>query len=959
MRAVVTGGLGFVGRHLVAAPPRGGRRGHRPRPPGRQLARHHRRPGGRRRALGGDRARRRVPPRRLGRRRRLVERPGRRASASTPRAPSTSCGPARAAGVGRVLAVGSADVYGVVTEAELPAHRGRRRSAPPARTRRPRSPPTASPCRRSSGHGLGVVRVRPFNHLGPGPVRAVRRARPRRPHRPGRARRRRHHPGRQPVGPPRLHRRPRRRAGLPPARRARRAGRGLQRLHRARTSPSRRSPTCWSAWPAARSSSVTDPALLRPVDVPVLRGDASKLRAATGWEPRSRSSRRVADLLDDMRDASPYRDVDTIGDTMSDRALITGITGQDGSYLAELLLDKGYEVVGMVRRSSTTNFERIAHLQDRVVLDPYTSSGDLLDEASLISILREYRPDRGVQPRRPVVRADVVHPAGAHRRDHRPRRHPAARRHPHRRPGDPLLPGQLERDVRQGAGGAADRDARRSTRAPPTAWPRSTATGSPSTTASPTTSTPRSGILFNHESPRRGLEFVTRKVSHGVARIKLGLADELPLGNLDAERDWGFAGDYVEAMWLMLQQDEPDDYVDRHRRDALGAAVLRDRVRARRPRSGRTTCTIDEKFMRPAEVDLLIGDATKAKTVLGWAAAHELRGARDDDGRRRHRAALRAPAGDQLIDASSSRRGRRGPPAHRARAGGARRRAHRHRQRRRRRRAARAAHQPRPRHHHLHPGRRHRPRARAGASPARRGTPWRRWPATRGPARGSTSATATSPPTSTAPTGCGPGRRSREVSAEIADGVGPRAAAAAGDRRPAADPRHGGRRGRDRLPGVLRAAPPRRRRSTAVRFDGAEAARPGARACSTPSAERRAGGRSRPSNPIVSIDPVLAVPGVRDAVEARRADAVAVSPIVAGAALKGPADRLLRELGPRGVGGRRGPPLRSAGGHARDRRGRRRRWPRAVEAEGMRCVVAPTIMHGPAEAAALAEVVLA
>ena len=244
----------------------------------------------------------------------------------------------------------------------------------------------------------------------------------------------------------------------------------------------------------------------------------------------------------------------------------------------------------MVRRSSTTNFERIAHLQDRVVLDPYTRPGDLLDEASLISILREYQPDRGLQPRRPVVRADVVQPAGAHRRDHRARRHPAARRHPHRRPVDPLLPGQLERDVRQGAGGARRRRRRRSTPARPTASPRSTGTGSPSTTASPTTSTPRSGILFNHESPRRGLEFLP---AQGQPRRGPDQArawpTELPLGNLDAERDWGFAGDYVEAMWLMLQQDEPDDYVVAVRRDALGAAASA-RSRSSTPGSrGRTT----------------------------------------------------------------------------------------------------------------------------------------------------------------------------------------------------------------------------------------------------------------------------------------------------------------------------------------------------------------------------------
>ena len=272
----------------------------------------------------------------------------------------------------------------------------------------------------------------------------------------------------------------------------------------------------------------------------------------------------------------------------------------------------------MVRRSSTTNFERIAHLQDRVVLDPYTSSGDLLDEASLISILREYRPDRGVQPRRPVVRADVVHAAGAHRRDHRARRHPAARRHPHRRPGDPLLPGELERDVRQGAGGAADRaDA---------VLPALARTASAKLYGHWITVNYResydlhasSGILFNHESPsaRDGVPAAEGEPQRG-AGSSSGWPTELPLGNLDAERDWGFAGDYVEAMWLMLQQDSADDYV----------------IATGQTHSVRRFCeiafehvglswedhvTIDEKFMRPAEVDLLIGDAAKAKRVLGW-----------------------------------------------------------------------------------------------------------------------------------------------------------------------------------------------------------------------------------------------------------------------------------------------------------------------------------------------------
>ena len=150
-----------------------------------------------------------------------------------------------------------------------------------------------------------------------------------------------------------------------------------------------------------------------------------------------------------------------------------------------------------------------------------------------------------------------------------------------------------------------------------------------------------SGILFNHESPRRGLEFVTRKVTDGVARIKLGLADALPLGNLDACRDWGFAGDYVRAMWLMLQQDQPDDYVVATGDRALGPRPRRDRVRARRPRLAAHTSAVDPAFLRPAEVDHLIGDPTKARTVLGWHADGGFQGPRADDGGRRPRAARR------------------------------------------------------------------------------------------------------------------------------------------------------------------------------------------------------------------------------------------------------------------------------------------------------------------------------
>jgi GDPmannose 4,6-dehydratase len=302
---------------------------------------------------------------------------------------------------------------------------------------------------------------------------------------------------------------------------------------------------------------------------------------------------------------------------MTKRALITGITGQDGSYLAELLLDKGYEVVGMVRRSSTTNFERIAHLQDRVVLDPYTSSGDLLDEASLISILRECRPTEVYN----LAAQSFVQTSFT----------------------QPVLTGEItalgvtrlldairivDPEIRFYQASSSEmfgkvREVPQNEQTP--FYPRSPY-GVAKLYGHWITVNYResydlhasSGILFNHESPRRGMEFLPRKVSHGVAKIKLGMAESLPLGNLDAERDWGFAGDYVEAMWLMLQQDKPDDYViasgathsvRRFCEIAFGHVGLawEDHV------------TVDEKFMRPAEVDLLIGDATKARATLGWA----------------------------------------------------------------------------------------------------------------------------------------------------------------------------------------------------------------------------------------------------------------------------------------------------------------------------------------------------
>ncbi len=297
---------------------------------------------------------------------------------------------------------------------------------------------------------------------------------------------------------------------------------------------------------------------------------------------------------------------------MARRALITGITGQDGSYLAELLLDRGYEVVGMVRRSSTVNFERIAHLQHRLTLVP----GDVLDEISMIEILSTHRPDEVYN----LAAQSFVQTSFQ----------------------QPVLTGEttalgvtrlldairiVDPDIRfyqasssEMFGKVQEVPQKESTPFYPRSpygvakvyghWITINYRESYDLHAS-------SGILFNHESPRRGMEFVTRKISHTVAQIKLGHAEELRLGNLDAQRDWGFAGDYVEAMWLMLQQDHPDNYV----------------ISTNETHSVREFCEVafghvdldweqyvvmDEAFMRPAEVDLLVGDSTKARTELGW-----------------------------------------------------------------------------------------------------------------------------------------------------------------------------------------------------------------------------------------------------------------------------------------------------------------------------------------------------
>jgi GDPmannose 4,6-dehydratase len=293
-------------------------------------------------------------------------------------------------------------------------------------------------------------------------------------------------------------------------------------------------------------------------------------------------------------------------------ALITGITGQDGSYLAELLLDKGYDVVGMVRRTSTVNFHRIQHVQDQITL----VSGDMLDQVSLIRILEEYKPTEVYNlAAQSFVPASWVQPVFT---------------------GEATALGvtrmldaikTINKDIRfyqasssEMFGKVVEVPQKETT----PFYPRSPY-GVAKVYGHWITINYResydmhctSGILFNHESPRRGLEFVTRKISHHVAKIKLGLTDELRLGNLDARRDWGFAGDYVQAMWLMLQQDTPDDYVV-----ATGAThsieefldVAFEHVNL----DWHDYVVQDPRFMRPAEVDLLVGDPSKAGRQLGW-----------------------------------------------------------------------------------------------------------------------------------------------------------------------------------------------------------------------------------------------------------------------------------------------------------------------------------------------------
>jgi GDPmannose 4,6-dehydratase len=294
------------------------------------------------------------------------------------------------------------------------------------------------------------------------------------------------------------------------------------------------------------------------------------------------------------------------------KALITGITGQDGSYLAEFLLEHGYEVIGMVRRTSTTNFDRIREFQDRITI----VQGDLLDQVSLINLLQEHHPEEVYN-----LAAQSFVPTSF---------------------TQPVLTGEFtalgvtrildairiaDRSIRfyqasssEMFGKVQEVPQRETT----PFYPRSPY-GAAKVYGHWITINYResynlfacSGILFNHESPRRGLEFVTRKITHAVARIKLGLQDELHLGNLEARRDWGFAPDYVRAMWLMLQQARPDDYVV-----ATGEThSVREFCQVAFDHVGldwSKHVVVDPKFYRPAEVDLLVGDPSKAKRILNW-----------------------------------------------------------------------------------------------------------------------------------------------------------------------------------------------------------------------------------------------------------------------------------------------------------------------------------------------------
>jgi GDPmannose 4,6-dehydratase len=293
-------------------------------------------------------------------------------------------------------------------------------------------------------------------------------------------------------------------------------------------------------------------------------------------------------------------------------ALITGITGQDGSYLAEWLLQQGYRVSGMVRRASTENFQRIEHLRDRLQL----YQGDLLDQTSMASILEQVQPDEiynlaamsfvPTSWQKPVLTAEFTAVGVTRVLDALRQTCPRARFY-------------------QASSSEMFGKVRESPQTELTPFHPRSPYGVAKVYGHHITVNYResygvyacSGILFNHESPRRGMEFVTRKITHGVARIKLGLATELRLGNLQAKRDWGFAGDYVRAMWLMLQQEQPDDYVvgtgQTHSVEEF-VRIAFERVHL----DWRRYVVIDPQFYRPAEVDVLLACPTKARQQLGW-----------------------------------------------------------------------------------------------------------------------------------------------------------------------------------------------------------------------------------------------------------------------------------------------------------------------------------------------------
>ena len=301
-------------------------------------------------------------------------------------------------------------------------------------------------------------------------------------------------------------------------------------------------------------------------------------------------------------------------------ALITGVTGQDGSYLAEYLLGKGYNVIGMVRRTSTINFDRIKHIQDQIEI----VQGDLLDQMSLIGILQEYRPQevynlaaQSFVPTsftQPVLTGEFTALG-------------VTRMLEAIRIVDPKIR-FYQASSSEMFGKVVEVPQRETT----PLYPRSPY-GVAKVYGHWITINYResynifgcSGILFNHESPRRGLEFVTHKITHAAARIKLGLANELRLGNLEARRDWGFAGDYVQAMWLMLQQDEPDDYVI-STGETHSVQEFVEEAFNHLDLDWKRYVVQDPKFYRPAEVDLLVGDPAKALNKLGWEPSVDFRG---------------------------------------------------------------------------------------------------------------------------------------------------------------------------------------------------------------------------------------------------------------------------------------------------------------------------------------------